>query len=121
MYSQRPVRAGRDSSRVMLTPCVASGVSSACIAPGTLRVDITSEVLSLPDGPASCAAITTKARGVLRLVLDVAGDDLQPVDGGRGFARDRRRCRIPGRHARGLGVADHRHAFGRRKCRVSHS
>src|SRR5208283_5632046 len=60
MYSQRPVRAGRDSKRVMLTPWFASGVNNACTAPGVLDADSTSEVLSWPDGPASCAAMTKK-------------------------------------------------------------
>ena len=48
-YSQRPVRAGRDSRRLMLTPCLASGSSSACTAPGRFCADITSEVSSLPE------------------------------------------------------------------------
>ena len=37
----------------MLTPCAASGVSSSCTAPGLFRADITSEVLSRPDGAGS--------------------------------------------------------------------
>src|SRR5450631_3936655 len=48
-YSQRPVRAGRDSRRVMLTPCLASGSSSEYTAPGRLCADMTSEVSSRPD------------------------------------------------------------------------
>ena len=59
-YSHSPVRDGRDSSRVMLTPFLARGASSSCMAPDTLRVDNTSEVLSLPEGATSCREITTK-------------------------------------------------------------
>src|SRR2546428_4581793 len=52
-YSHKPVRAGRDSSRDMLTPCLAKGSSKAYIAPGRFCADITSEVSSLPDGAAA--------------------------------------------------------------------
>src|SRR3972149_3006973 len=45
-----PERAGRDSSLVMLTPFLASGTSRSCTAPGRFAADITSEVLSLPEG-----------------------------------------------------------------------
>ena len=56
----------------MLTPCSASGVSSACTAPGMLRADITSEVLSLAGRRRLVLAEHQEARGVVRLVLDLA-------------------------------------------------
>ena len=59
-YSHRPVRAGRDSSRFMLTPCLASGSSSACTAPGRFCADITSEVSSSPERATACRPSTQK-------------------------------------------------------------
>ena len=53
-------RAGRDSMRVMLTPFSASGVSSACTAPGLFSADMTSEVRSRPVGAGSSVPSTRK-------------------------------------------------------------
>ena len=41
-----PTRAGRDSNRVIETPCFANGSSSSCIAPGSFATDTTSDVWS---------------------------------------------------------------------------
>src|SRR3954465_12669804 len=66
MYSHReeplllPGREGRDSMRVMLTRCSASGERSACTAPGLFSADMTSEVRSLPVGAGSRRPSTRK-------------------------------------------------------------
>ena len=46
--------------RVMLTRCCASGVSSACTAPGLFSADITIEVRSFPVGAGSSLPSTRK-------------------------------------------------------------
>jgi len=56
----KPVRAGRDSKRVIETPCFANGSSSACTAPGRLGADITSDVSSRPGGATDCRPSTQK-------------------------------------------------------------
>src|SRR5262249_17475498 len=53
-------RAGRDSSRVMLTPEFEKDAISSSSDPGRLWVVMTIDVLSLPEGPASCAPSTRK-------------------------------------------------------------
>ena len=107
-----PVRDGRDSSRVMLTPCRASGVSSSCIAPGTLRRGHDQRSLVAPGAAALPACeITSEARGVVGFVLDAGGEHLQAVQLRRRASGDGRRIGLLRRQARGLGVARHRHAF----------
>ena len=89
----------------MLTPFAASGVSSSWIAPGTLRVDRMSEVLSWPEGCASLRGEHEEARGVPGLVLDVAREEREPVDRRRRLRADRRRAALPRREARRFRVA----------------
>ena len=117
-YSHIPVREGRDSIRVMLTPCRASGFSRSCIAPGRLSADITSEVLSRPDGGTSMMADHDEARGVVGIVLDVLGQQVELVQRRRRAAGHGSGAFLLARLARSLGVAHHRHALGARQVLV---
>ena len=55
------MRAGRDSKRVIDTPCFARGASNWYTAPALFGTASTSEVWSLPDG-AVCKVPTTAKR-----------------------------------------------------------
>jgi hypothetical protein len=47
--------------------------------PGRFKAENTSEVRSLPEGPASCVGDDEKARGVVGVVLDIGREDVQAV------------------------------------------
>ena len=49
VYSHWPWRAGRDSNRVMETPCCLSGTSRSCSAPGRLVTETAKLVQSVPE------------------------------------------------------------------------
>ena len=58
----------------------ASGASSSCIAPGRLRADMASEVLSRPDGEMVWCPMHGEAGGVVGIVLDVLGEHVERVE-----------------------------------------
>ena len=99
-YSHRPVRAGRDSSRDMLTAVRGRSVRAVRRRrPGRFGADITSEVSSLPDGGDRLPAEHPEARRVVGLVLDVRREHRQAVDRGGDLAGDRRGARLGRRRA----------------------
>ena len=67
------------------------GSSSAYIAPGRFCADMTSEVSSLPDGPAAWRPSTQKRVVLLGSSSMCAAMHLEPIDRGRRFAGDRGR------------------------------
>ena len=85
------------------------------MAPGTLRAERMSDVLSFPVGAASCAPRHQESRRVVRFVFDVAREQLELVEGGCGPACDRGRGPVFGRELRRFGVADDRHLLGMRE------
>src|SRR5688572_21938712 len=114
----------------MLTPLATSGVSSSCIAPGTLRVDRTSEVLSLPDGALGLRQAAREPLLALRQALGMRVDPLYArelpaaahqalADRQHDFAADLRRRgqeQVERAPDRALGRVLHRHHAATRRA-----
>ena len=89
-----PVRAGRDSKRVIDTPLVFSGTSRSCTAPGLFGTETTRLVQSRPEaggiGQRLRQADDGEAGAVVGVVLDRVRDDVQAE---LAWRRVRWRCR----------------------------
>ena len=95
-YCHRPVCAGRDSMRFMLTPCRAKRLEHAVQRAGLVADEHQQRGAVVARRREQLAAEHQEARGVVGAVLDRAGDDLQAVDvrrrSRRRSPRRRRRC-----------------------------
>ena len=89
----------------MHTPCVAKRREHLVHRAGAVARRHDERRLVAPRGPGLVVAEDQEARRVVRLVLDVGGEDRQAVELGRGLARDGGRARLARGAARRLGVA----------------